>query len=300
MSLLPIRSTTVLSSPANVVFVRPTISFLDIRFGPSRVRMESLESRRLLNAGGILDFNGIALPEFQSNWATIVPLDESGSSIEATAEDGSIVQLDLFAFEDGSQVYDFSMATIDPDVTIDPEILYMTGDDSTDFSPEAPMEQAEGSPTLDLADVSEAYPVLSLSIDADGVVSAAGVSGITSSADGSIYLDDLMLPAHVVLQADGTMALAPDYAPALIFYTMDGSDGEPGVDTGEMFESVRDVALADFNNWGVTEITVDDNGVVTAIADGESRTVTLADGDRGAILIDGNNTGYELQQGREN
>lgn len=205
MSDLANRSKSALSVGSKVVFVARSISYLDVRFGPSRVRMEALESRRHLNAGGVLEFNGIPLPEYESNWATVVALDESGYSLEATAEDGSVVQLDLMSYEDGSQCYDFSMASTDP------EILYMTGD----------------------------------------------------GTDGS-------------------------------------SEGDPGVDTGEMFENVRNVALADFNNWGVTELNVDDNGVVTAMADGEARTVTLADGDRGVVLVDGVGTGYELQQGREN
>ena len=78
-----------------------------------------------------------------------------------------------------------------------------------------------------------------------------------------------------------------------------GGETDPSTDPGIMVQAERNVALADFNNWGVTEISVDDNGVVTAIADGQVRTVTLADGERGSIIIDGNDTGYELQQGRE-
>ena len=172
------------------VVVRRVEPRFDIRFGPSRVKMESLEARRLLSADGLLDFNGIPLPATDSSWTSISLVDETGSTIEAATSDGSVTLLDLVTYEDGTQYYEVSMSSIDPIV------FYNTFNDDGGIYPFDPLsagiEQAEGTPTLDLAGFSDEFPVISLSVSADGVVSAGDVAGVSSDISGSIFLNGVI------------------------------------------------------------------------------------------------------------
>jgi hypothetical protein len=282
---------------AVVVDVRRSTANAAVRFGPARARIETLEPRRLLCGvdGAIHDYNGVALPEGDSPVVAVGVLDDSGSTLELTTADGATSTVGLVTLDDGSQFYDYmmTMTSVDPivDPTIDPTLYTL------DTLPQG-FEQAEGSATIDLADAVEGYPVLSLSIDADGVVSAAGVDAVSSDISGSIFVGDVVVPAHVVQQSDGSLALAEGYAPltnvryfAAGGLNPDGSDdgsGDGTTDDGttdggnvlvdpipqlDFAEGTATIDLADATEaYPVLSLAIDADGVVTG-TDGNGASI---------------------------
>lgn len=234
-------------------------------WGPARIHVERLESRRLLAAWTLQpDFAAIGL-DVAPTQVTYV-LDQWGYRWQGTQEDGSTVE-------------------------------------GYDFKPVLDQNIAGEATSLEtfLADFTAKLQTDAIASTGDTEVAFDSYAGSTNYDDEGSPIGDPVVGFFGNGGAEALEEIPTDDIDPVIMYSMagDSGEGDPWIVTpDETLVQQTTVYLADFDNAGVTELTIDGDGVVTALADGASKSVTI-DADTCEILVDGLATGYRTVRGRE-
>jgi Dockerin type I domain len=151
----------------------------------------------------------------------------------------------------------------------------------------------DGVKELALADVSP-YGVVHLQINDDGLLVATAddeIKDVAVGTDGSLSIDEVILPAHLVTSTAGEALLMPGYVPSSDFLSGDdvivGDEGIAHIDEQALNESrlAGYMILTLVTNQRNIVLTVNEDHSVSAISDGESLNVTI--GDDNSLIVDG-------------